>query len=101
MNRRPYLQFYKAILQYVAAFTLISAGFLGIVWGFVFFNSLALAFGFFGFNSFYKEQRYTYQNLGITKWQLLRSSFVINLIISIPIILFILISMIIGDFSLT
>jgi hypothetical protein len=101
MNSRPYLQFYKAILPFVAAFALISAAFLGIVWGVVFFNTLALAFGFFGFHSFYKEQWYTYQNLGLTKWQLLRSSFVINLIISIPVTLFILISIIIGDFSLT
>ncbi len=103
MNLRPYTQFYTSIFPFVAAFALVGIIAFGVAYGFLFFLTIGLGFGFIGFNTFYKEQWYTYQNLGITKWKLFKTSFIYNLIIGLPVflILFLLISFILGDFSLT
>jgi hypothetical protein len=103
MNIKPYTQFYKSIFPFVAGFSFVGVIAFGVFWGFLFFVSIALGFGFIGFNTFYKNQWYAYQNLGITKWMLFKASFVLNGILGLPIFifLFILISFIIGDFSLT
>ena len=103
MFLRPYVQFYKSIFPFVLAFSIVGVFAFGIFYGFLFFLTFGLLFGFFAFQNFYKEQWYTYQNLGITKWDLCIKSFILNLILGFPIFafLFILISFIIGDFSLT
>lgn len=103
MNIRPYLQFYKSIFLYVAAFSFVGVVAFGVFYGFIFFLTFGLVFGFFAFHIFYKEQWFTYQNLGITKLKIFITSLLLNLIIGVPIFLFlfILISFIIGDFSLT
>ncbi|MFT7072695.1 hypothetical protein [Patiriisocius sp. Uisw_017] len=103
MNIRPHIQFYKEIFPFVAAFGSVGTIAFGILYGFVFFLTFGLGFGFFAFNTFKKAQWYAYQNLGITRWQLLKSSFLMNVLLGLPvyIFLFILISFILGDFSLT
>jgi hypothetical protein len=103
MNIRPYTQFYKSIFPFVAGFAFVGVMVFGVFWGFFFFVTIALGFGFVGFNTFKKNEWYTYQNLGITKWMLFKGSFFMNLVLGLPvfIFLFLLISFIIGDFSLT
>ncbi|MGJ8666329.1 MAG: hypothetical protein ACSHW7_08190 [Patiriisocius sp.] len=100
---RPYWQFYKDIFLFVAGFSFVGVIAFGVFWGFFFFISLGLLFGFYAFQFFKKNEFYSYNNLGITKWKLYRASFAINLLIGLPVfsLLFILISLIIGDFSLT
>lgn len=102
MNFRPFLQFYKTLFPFIAVFALVGIIAFGIMHGFLFFITLALVFAFFGFTTFYKEQWYTYQNLGMSKWHLFKVSFLINVLIGLPFfsLLFILISIIIGDFSI-
>lgn len=65
---------------------------LGVNWGFLLFSTLGLLVGFIGFTTFKKDEYYFYYNLGITKWGLLKSSFIINILIGIPVfaILFLL-----------
>ncbi|EDM44660.1 hypothetical protein SCB49_13850 [unidentified eubacterium SCB49] len=103
MNTRPHIQFYTSIFPFVAAFGILGVLIFGVLYGFILFTSLALLFGFVAFNTFYKEQWFSYQNLGITKWQLFKSSFLINTLLALPVFigLYLLISIIIGDFSLT
>ena len=103
MNIRPYLQFYKSIFLYILAFSIVGVISFGIFYGFIFFLTFGLGFGFVAFQTFYKEQWFTYENLGITKWKLLKTSLLLNLTVGLPIFLFlfILISVIIGDFSIT
>jgi len=103
MNIRPRIQFYKTIFPFILAFAFLGIIGFGIFYGFIFFVTFGLCFGFLGFQSIYKSQWYTYQNLGLTKWDLFKSAFLINLILGLPlfIILYLLTSFIFGDFSLT
>src|SRR5690554_1545942 len=100
---RAHWQFYKTIFPFVAAFSIIGIAFLGMYWGFVIFATFGLFIGFLGFQFFYSNQYYFYFNLGLTKWKLLRASFLINLFIGIPVfsLLIIFISFIIGDTQIT
>jgi hypothetical protein len=103
MNLRAYWQFYKTIFPFIAAFSIISIAFAGYFWGFVLFATLGLPFGFLGFQVFHKEQFYFYYNLGQTKWRLFKASFLINLLVGIPVfsILILFITFIVGDFQIT
>ena len=85
MNLRAHWQFYKTLSPFIAAFGLVSVVALGVLWGFAIFCTLGLWFGFVGFANFRKDEYYFYHNLGLTKWQLIKSSFVINLLVGLPI----------------
>lgn len=100
---RAYWQFYKTIFPFIAAFSVLSMLSLGLLWGFVFFATISLLFGFVGFRAFYNDQFYFYFNLGITKWKLLKASFLINLLVGIPIfsVLIIFIHFIFGNLQVT
>lgn len=76
---------------------------MGLIWGFIFFATISLLFGFIGFQVFYKDQYYFYFNLGISKWKLLMTSFIINLFVGIPAfsILIILIFFMFGNIQIT
>ena len=63
MNIRPHIQFYKSIFPFIAAFALIGVMVFGILYGFIFFLTIGLGFGFLGFNTFNKEQWFAYQNV--------------------------------------
>jgi len=76
---RAYWQFYKSIFPFIAGFSILCILFSGLVWGFVLFATISLLFGFMGFRFFYNDEYYFYYNLGITKWRLLKVSFIINL----------------------
>ncbi len=103
MSYRALLQFYKSLFPFIAAFSILGVAFLGIMWGFVFFATLGLVFGFFGFRYFYGNQFYFYYNLGLTHWNLFASSFIINLFVGIPIfgVLLLFITFIFGNFQIT
>ncbi|GEQ85930.1 hypothetical protein ULMS_14380 [Patiriisocius marinistellae] len=100
---RPYWQFYKDIFLFIVGFSLLGVIAFGVFWGFFFFISFGLIFGFYAFHYFKENELYSYYNLGIKKRELYRAAFFINLLIGLPAfsILFILISIILGDFSLT
>lgn len=83
---RSYWRFYESILPFVAAFAIVSIFIGGIVWGFIMFLALAPIIGFLGFSLFYKEQFYFYFNLGLSKFRLIKISFLINLIFGIILI---------------
>lgn len=85
MNFRPYWQFYKAIFPFVLGTGLLAVGIFGVYWGYALFCTLGLFFGFIGFKNFRKDEYYTYYNLGITKFKLLKTSFIINLLVGVPI----------------
>lgn len=103
MNIRPYWQFYKDIFLFIVVFSLLGVIAFGLFLGFFFFMSIGLLFGFFAFHYFKKNEFYSYYNLGITKKKLYGAAFILNLIVGLPLFTsgFILISCILGDFSLT
>lgn len=88
---RAYWQFYKSIFPFIAAFSILSTLYVGLLWGFVIFATIGLLMGFVGFKSFYNNQFYFYFNLGITKWMLFRASFLINVLVGIPLYSFLII----------
>lgn len=85
---RAYWQFYKSIFPFIAAFSILSLLFIGIVWGVLIFATVGLLIGFLGFNVFYNNNYYFYFNLGISKLELFQTSFIINLFLGIPIFSF-------------
>ncbi|WP_432410385.1 hypothetical protein [Rasiella sp. SM2506] len=87
MNYRPYWQFYKAIFPFVVATGLLTVWVFGVYWGYFLFCTLGIVAGFFGFKTFRKDEYYSYYNLGITKYKLLLSSIIINLLVGLPIFL--------------
>ncbi|KJJ39277.1 hypothetical protein MB09_03240 [Aequorivita vladivostokensis] len=100
---RAYWHFYKSIFPFIVAFSILSILYLGILWGFVLFITGGLIIGFIGFRTFYNEQFYFYFNLGITKWQLLKVSFLINLLIGVPsfAMMLLILSFFLGSFTIT
>lgn len=58
---------------------------MGVLWGYLLFGILGVPIGMIGFQSFRKNEYYFYQNLGLTKFQLAKFSFLINLIVGLPI----------------
>ncbi len=84
MNIRAHWQFYRSILPFCASFGIVTTLAVGLFWGFLVYTTVGLWFGFIGFNSFRKREIYFYYNLGLTKWQLYKTSFILNLVIGIP-----------------
>tara|TARA_R110002072_G_scaffold16233_1_gene63722 strand:+ start:22423 stop:22734 length:312 start_codon:yes stop_codon:yes gene_type:complete len=87
MNLRPYWQFYRSIFPFIAAFGFVVLVLFGVLWGYLLFCTLAFGMGLLGFQYFKKNEYYSYYNLGITKWQLAKSAFIINLLVGLPIFL--------------
>tara|TARA_R100000935_G_scaffold55682_2_gene85941 strand:- start:31447 stop:31710 length:264 start_codon:yes stop_codon:yes gene_type:complete len=71
----------------VIATGLIAMGIFGVYWGYFLFCTLGVVIGYLGFANFRKGEFYSYYNLGITKWKLLKTSFIINLLVGLPIFL--------------
>lgn len=103
MNIRARWQFYKSIFPFVISFAMVAVIAVGVVWGFLLFCTLGLLFGFVGFSNFRKNEYYFYYNLGLTRWKLFKSSFVINLVIGLPIFaaLLIFFTFVFGRLTLT
>ena len=90
MPIRAYLQFYKDVILYILIFTFISMALFGMVAAFLIFITIGIFIGFLVFELLKKEQYYFYYNLGISKWELFKAVFLINLIIGTPIVLILL-----------
>ena len=102
MNLRAHLQFYKSIFPFILAFGCICFFAFGLLWGLLLYLTVALAFGFFGFFTFMRNQYYFYYNLGITQWSLFKNAFITNLIAAIPIaIVAVMITFLIKLFEVT
>ncbi|PVW13061.1 hypothetical protein [Marixanthomonas spongiae] len=84
MNLRPYWQYYKDLFPFIAGFAIVGSFATNLFWGFVIFCTMALFFGFLGFHVFKKKEYYFYYNLGLTKWKLFMASFVLNLLVGVP-----------------
>tara|TARA_R110002072_G_scaffold23949_2_gene81977 strand:+ start:90597 stop:90908 length:312 start_codon:yes stop_codon:yes gene_type:complete len=91
MNIRAYWQFYKEVLPFILVFTLLSKIIFGNISAMVVFLLVGVVIGFLAFSLLKKEQFYFYYNLGITKWKLFKTVFVINLIVGSPIVIVLLI----------
>jgi len=81
---------YRALFKYVfdinvfnSAFSIMIALILGIFWGITCFATLGLLIGYLGFNTFKKNEYYSYYNLGFGKIQLLLGTFIINMFLSL------------------
>ncbi|SRX75043.1 hypothetical protein AEQU3_02031 [Aequorivita antarctica] len=100
---RAYWQFYKTIFPFIVSFSILSMLYVGLFWGFVLFVSIGLLFGFIGFRTFYNNQFYFYFNLGLTKWKLFKVSFVMNILVGIPVfsVLIIFLIFIFGNLQIT
>jgi len=103
MNIRAYIQFYKDIIPFVLVFTVVSKILFGSLSAIIIFLTLGIGIGFLAFSLIKKKEFYFYYNLGITKWKLFKSVFLINLIVGTPllIIFFLTLSYIFGDFRIT
>lgn len=102
MNR-AYWQFYKSIFPFITAFSIVCISFGGLIWGLLLFASVGPFIGMLGFQIIYKEQLYFYYNLGITRLKLMGVSFVINLLLGIPVfgILILTVKFFIGNLTIT
>ena len=89
----------KAILKYFydinifnLTFSLIFGLLSGYIWSLIIFSSIGILIGFLGFQTFKKNEYYTYHNLGYTKSNLLMKVWLLNVLISgllfIPYIIF-------------
>lgn len=85
MNLRAYWHFYQSIFPFCATFGVLAMLTVGLFWGFLFYATVGLWFGFFGFGVFRIREYYFYYNLGLTKWKLYRISFLLNLLVGIPV----------------
>ncbi len=81
-----YWQFYKTIFPFIAAFSIVCIAIGGLFWGFLLFSSTGPLIGYLGFASFYKKQIYFFHNLGLSRLKLISVSFVINLLVGIPLL---------------
>jgi hypothetical protein len=85
MHLRAYWQLYKSIFPFIAAVGIVGVVALGVFWGFLLFCTLGLWFGFVGFATFRKGEYYFYHNLGLTRWNLVKASFLLNLMVGVPV----------------
>lgn len=100
---RAYWHFYKSIFPFIAAFSFVCIAFGGLLWAQILFASLGPFIGMIGFKIVYKEQFYFYYNLGITRLKLLGISFLINLLLGIPVfgVLLLIMKIFIGNLTIT
>ena len=103
MPIRAYIQFYKDIIPFVLVFTLLSKVLFGSLPAIIIFLTIGIGIGFLAFSLLKNKEFYFYYNLGITKWNLFKSVFLINLIVGTPILIlfFLTLSYIFGDFRIT
>jgi hypothetical protein len=86
MNR-AFLKFYFDAMRYNLAFSILCFLIVNPLAGIVSFPTYGLAVGLIFYKRFHGHQYYFYYNLGITKQKLIIKSFIINLIITLPILL--------------
>ncbi len=100
---RAYWQFYKTLFPFIAAFSIACLLFGDLYWSFFLFATVGPFIGMLGFKVFYKEQFYFYYNLGHTYLKLVKITFIINLLLGIPIfgILILILAFFLGGFSIT
>ncbi|CAM3469849.1 hypothetical protein AEQU2_02528 [Aequorivita lipolytica] len=100
---RAYWQFYKTIFPFIAAFSVACIAVGGLFWAFLLFVVIGPLIGILGFRFFYQDQFYFYYNLGITNSKLMSVSFLMNLLLGIPIfgIIILIIHFFLGNFTIT
>lgn len=84
-------KYYRNNAIFNVAGALLLGVFSGFLWSAIIFCSIGVLFGWIGFDYFYKNQYYFYYNLGFTKQELLLKTFLVNIIISVPFFLIIII----------
>jgi hypothetical protein len=99
---RALWNFYKDILLYIVAFTLLSKIVFGNLTAVLIFITIGVFIGFLAFYLLKKQEFYFYHNLGFTKWKLFKVVFLINLFVGTPIVIIVLTvaTMLFGDFNI-
>ena len=85
MSLRPYWQYYKGCFPFLMAIGLLVTVVFGFAWGIVCFVILGPSVSGRAFQVFRNNEYVFYYNLGLTKWKLLKMTFLINLVIAIPV----------------
>ena len=83
MNIKPFIKYFLDINLYNIIFCTIIILFSNFFWGLIMFISIGILIGMLCFNTFKKNEYFAYYNLGITKNQLIKSTFILNSIISV------------------
>ena len=87
MNFSVFWKYYLDVNSYNLFFSLFFALMNGILWGLIIFCSIGLFVGTLGFKYFKKNEYYMYYNFGFTKFKLLKNVWLLNLIVSLPILI--------------
>ncbi len=102
MRIRAYWQFYKDCFVFILASAVILFGLFGLGWGMLGFCSISVFLGFLGFSFLKSEEFYFYYNLGIRRWELIKATLIINLVVAVPVgLVFTFISFLFGDIRIT
>jgi hypothetical protein len=88
MNR-AFFKFYFDSTRYNLAFSILCFLIVNPLAGIISLPTYGLAISLLCYRQFHGHQYYFYYNLGITKQKLIIKSFIINLIIALPILLLI------------
>ena len=91
MNR-AFLKFYVDSTRYNLAFSILCFLIIGPNAGIISLPTYGLAIGLLCYRQFQGHQYYFYYNLGMTKQRLISKSFIINLIIALPLLLILYLS---------
>jgi hypothetical protein len=82
MNTNPKLKYFLDINLYNSIFCLIISLISGFLWGLLMFMTIGIIVGFFGFRTFKENEYFAYYNLGLTKKDLIKNTFLMNSLIS-------------------
>lgn len=87
MYSKAVWKYYLDINMYNIPFSLIFGFVFGIIWNIIIFSSFGVLIGYLGYQTFKKNEYYTYYNLGFTKVNLIKRVWLINMLISSLILL--------------
>tara|TARA_R110002049_G_scaffold102775_5_gene248734 strand:+ start:5860 stop:6141 length:282 start_codon:yes stop_codon:yes gene_type:complete len=91
MYSKAIWKYFLDINMFNAPFSLIFGLTFGILWSVIIFSSFGILIGYLGFQTFKKNEYYTYYNLGFTKTNLIKKVWLINIAISSLIFLILII----------
>lgn len=87
MNFRALCRYYFSLNMYTLIASLIFGIISGPAFGIVIFCSFGILVGFLAYGYFNNNEYYMYYNMGVTKFQLVKTVFFGNIVLSLPILL--------------
>lgn len=79
-------RYYWDVTKFNLAFSLVCVPFVGIYQTILIFAVFGTPLGLLGYQYFYKNEYYGYYNLGFTKGRLIRFVWIVNSLLSLPIL---------------